>query len=105
MPKSALVRLFVALVMAAVPVVGCTSSTRTSESTGAYVDDAAITAKVKEAILAEPGLHSLQIGVETYKGTVQLSGFVDTLQSKSRAGELTARVAGVRAVRNDLIVK
>lgn len=104
MPKSALVHLFVALVMA-VPMVGCTSSTRTTESMGAYMDDSAITAKVKEAILAEPGLHSLQIGVETYKGTVQLSGFVDTLPSKSRAGEVTAKVAGVRSVKNDLVVK
>jgi osmotically-inducible protein OsmY len=104
MPKSALIRLFVALVLA-MPIVGCTSSSRTTESTGAYIDDAAITAKVKQAILAEPGLHSLQISVETFKGTVQLSGFVDTLQSKTRAGDVAAGVAGVRSVRNDLVVK
>lgn len=104
MPKSALVHLFVALLMAA-PIVGCTSSTRTTESTGAYIDDTVITAKVKEAILAEPGLHSLQVSVETYKDVVQLSGFVDTPQSKTRAGELAAKVAGVRSVQNDLVVK
>lgn len=104
MSKSALVHLFAAVLIAA-PIIGCTSSTRTTESAGAYIDDTVVTAKVKEAILAEPGLHSLQVGVETYKGVVQLSGFVDTPQSKARAGELAGRVAGVRSIKNDLVVK
>lgn len=84
---------------------GCTSSTRTTETTGEYVDDVAITAKVKAAILNEPGLKSLQISVKTFKDEVQLSGFVDTAQAKKRAGEVAAGVAGVRSVRNDLVVK
>ena len=84
---------------------GCTSSTRTTETTGEYVDDVAITTKVKAAILNEPGLKSLQIGVKTFKDEVQLSGFVDTAQAKTRAGQVAAGVAGVRSVRNDLVVK
>jgi hyperosmotically inducible periplasmic protein len=86
-------------------IAGCTSSTRTSESTGQYVDDASITTKVKSAVLAEPGLHELQIGVETYKDVVQLSGFVDTSEAKDKAGTIAANVTGVRSVRNNLVVK
>jgi hyperosmotically inducible periplasmic protein len=82
----------------------CTSS-RTSESTGEYIDDATITTKVKAAILNEPGLKSMQISVETFKEVVQLSGFVDNAQSKTRAGQVAAGVAGVKSVRNDLVVK
>ena len=103
MQKSALVRLFAAFMM--VGVIGCTESSRTSESTGAYVDDAAITTKVKSAILAEPGLHSMQIGVETYKDVVQLSGFVDTPDAKAKAAEVAASVPGVKSVKNNLVVK
>ena len=83
---------------------GCASS-RTQESTGQYVDDSVITTKVKTAILGDEHLKSLQIGVETNKGVVQLSGFVDSAQSKQRAGEVAASVHGVSKVRNDLIVK
>ena len=85
-------------------VAGCTS-TRTSESTGQYTDDVAITAKVKAAILREPGLKSFEISVETYKDSVELSGFVDSSHAKSLAGEVAAGVHGVKAVRNELIVK
>jgi hyperosmotically inducible protein len=84
---------------------GCASSTRTTESTGQYVDDATITTKVKSAVLAEPGLHELQITVETYKDVVQLSGFVDTSEAKDKAGKVAAKVDGVRSVRNNLVVK
>lgn len=95
-------------VLAACAMVGtfaaCTP-TATRESPGQYVDDSAITAKVKAAILAEPGLRSLQIGVETYKTSVQLSGFVNSAQAKAHAGNVTAAVPGVSAVRNDLVVK
>jgi len=104
MQQSAAARLFMAFVLAAT-MAACTSSSRTTETTGAYIDDSAITTKVKEVILAEPGLRSLQISVETYKDVVQLSGFVDTPQSRTRAGELAAGVAGVKSVKNDLVVK
>ena len=83
---------------------GCASS-RTHESTGQYVDDSTITTKVKTAILGEPGLKTLQITVNTYKGVVQLSGFVDSAQNAKKAGELARSVAGVTEVKNDLVVK
>ncbi|MBU5636206.1 BON domain-containing protein [Geomonas sp. Red69] len=75
------------------------------ESTGQYVDDSVITAKVKSAIFGDPTLKLLQIKVTTYKGVVQLSGFVDSKQSADKAGEVAREVKGVVSVQNDLIVK
>ena len=75
------------------------------ESTGEYVDDSAITTKVKAAIFQEDTLKSLQINVETYKGVVQLSGFVDSAQSVKKAGQVAKNVDGVTAVKNDLVVR
>lgn len=83
---------------------GC-AATRTHESTGGYVDDSVITAKVKSAILTDPALKVLQISVETFKGEVQLSGFVDSQQSASRAAEVARSIHGVVSVKNSLIVK
>lgn len=83
---------------------GC-AGTQTRESTGQYVDDSVITTKVKAAILDDLALKGLPIKVETYQGTVQLSGFVDTAQHANQAGELARGVAGVVKVKNDLIVK
>ena len=83
---------------------GC-AATQTSESTGQYVDDSAITTKVKAAIFDDANLKTLQISVETYKGEVQLSGFVDSAQNVRKAGEVARGVKGVVAVRNNLIVK
>jgi len=84
--------------------VGC-ASTPTREGTGEYVDDSAITTKVKAAIFAEPTLKVFQINVETFKGEVQLSGFVDSAQSVTKAGEVARGVQGVKSVKNNLIVK
>ncbi|MHB8975243.1 MAG: BON domain-containing protein [Trichloromonadaceae bacterium] len=83
---------------------GCTS-TRTQKSAGEYVDDSVITTKVKSAIFSEPTLKSMQIEVKTFKGAVQLSGFVDSTQSVKKAGEVARGVTGVESVTNDLIVK
>lgn len=83
---------------------GC-ASTRTQESTGQYMDDSLITTKVKTAILQEPGLKSAEINVETFKGVVQLSGFVSTQSSASKAVQLAQDVSGVKSVKNDLILK
>jgi osmotically-inducible protein OsmY len=83
---------------------GC-ASTPTREGTGEYVDDSAITTKVKAAILNEPSLKVFQINVETFKGAVQLSGFVDSAQSVKKAGEVARGVTGVKSVKNNLIVK
>ena len=83
---------------------GC-ASTQKRQSTGEYVDDSVITAKVKTAIFNEPTLKTTQITVTTHNGIVQLSGFVDTPASVTRAGEVAERIEGVMAVKNDLIVK
>ncbi|MGE5855180.1 MAG: BON domain-containing protein, partial [Syntrophaceae bacterium] len=83
---------------------GC-ASTPTRESSGEYVDDTAITARVKAAIFDDSSLKVLQINVETFRGEVQLSGFVDSAQSVRRAGEVARGVQGVKSVKNDLIVK
>ena len=104
MKKALWMPLVVALV-AAMTIAACTSSSRTTESTGEYVDDTAITSKVKAALLGDSGLKSFDIGVETYKDVVQLSGFVNSDQVKARAGEVAAGVSGVRSVQNNLVVK
>jgi osmotically-inducible protein OsmY len=83
---------------------GC-ASTSTRESSGQYVDDSVITTKVKAAILDEPSLKVLQINVKTFKGEVQLSGFVDSATNAKKAGEIARSVGGVKSVTNDLIVK
>jgi osmotically-inducible protein OsmY len=83
---------------------GC-ASTRTHESPGEYIDNSVITTKVKGAILEEPSLKTLQISVKTYKGVVQLSGFVDSKDMVDRAGKVAGQVSGVREVKNDLNVK
>ncbi len=72
---------------------------------GEYVDDSIITAKVKSMLAADDFLKSFQIGVETYKGIVQLSGFVNSQKAIDKAVEITRGVKGVKSVKNDLIVK
>ncbi len=81
------------------------AETQTSASTGGYIDDSAITRKVKNAILQDPDLKVMQINVKTFKGTVQLSGFVDTARMVAHAGTVANRVDGVVSVKNDLLVK
>jgi osmotically-inducible protein OsmY len=71
-------------------------------STGVYVDDQTITAKVKSALLGDPEVKGLQVKVETYNGVVQLSGFVDSPAQIPRAVELAKGVEGVKSVKNDL---
>jgi len=83
---------------------GC-ASTRTQESTGQYVDDTAITTKVKAAILNDPGLKSAEINVETFKGRVQLSGFVTSNASMEDAVKVAQGVGGVTSVKNDMRLK
>jgi len=83
---------------------GC-ASTAKHEGTGEYVDDTVITGKVKAAILNEPTLKSAEINVETFKGVVQLSGFVSSPSSESTAVRVATGVAGVKSVKNDMRVK
>ena len=100
---STVVRSLLVLLVIAV-IAGCAGS-RTQESTGEYFDDSTITTKVKAAILGDQELKVLQINVETFKGVVQLSGFVNSPQMVSRAVEVASRVSGVKSVKNNLIVK
>ena len=90
---------FLAALMAAA--FGCASSDK-QQSPGAYVDDSWITTKVKADILAEPSLKVTQINVETYKGVVQLSGFVDSAASRDKAVAVARSVKGVTSVKNDM---
>jgi hyperosmotically inducible protein len=83
---------------------GC-ASTSNRESTGQYLDDSSITTRVKKAIFDEPSLKVAQIGVETYKSVVQLSGFVDSQAQIGTAGSLARSVAGVTSVNNDIRLK
>jgi osmotically-inducible protein OsmY len=85
-------------------ILGC-AATLTRQSTGGYIDDATITTKVKAEIAKDQKMAVLQINVTTYKGIVELSGFVDSERTKERAGEIAAQVAGVTDVHNNLIVK
>ena len=84
--------------------VGC-ASTQKKGSTGEYVDDSTITTKVKAAIFNDPALKVFQINVETFKGEVQLSGYVDSAQHVEKAGEVARKVGGVKSVKNNLNVK
>ena len=94
--------LFLALTL--LTAVGC-ASTQTREGTGEYIDDSVITSKVKAAILNEPGLKSAEINVETFKGVVQLSGFVNSRADIDTAVAVTRSVGGVKSVKNDMRLK
>jgi osmotically-inducible protein OsmY len=87
-----------------VSLLGC-ASTAKHEGTGEYVDDSVITTKVKAAILNEPSLKSAEINVETFKGTVQLSGFVSSQANIDKALEVARSVSGVKSVQNSMTVK
>jgi osmotically-inducible protein OsmY len=95
---------YVVLLMFVATLAAC-ASTRTHESTGEYVDDSVITTKVKALLAEDDFLKSFQIGVETDKGRVQLSGFVNSQNAVDKAGEIARSVKGVRSVKNNLIVK
>jgi len=85
-------------------IVGC-ASTAKQESTGQYIDDSAITTGVKAAILNAPTLKVSEINVETFKGTVQLSGFVSSAENIATASSVARSVNGVKSVKNDLRLK
>ena len=94
--------IFAALAIATT--LGC-AGTAKKESTGEYMDDVAITAKVKKDIFDEPTLKSAEINVETFKGVVQLSGFVANSANISTATTVARNVTGVKSVKNDMRVK
>jgi len=101
--RNIFIRCFVLLMLIAT-FVAC-ASTPTQESTGEYVDDTVITTKIKSLLAVDDFLKSFQISVETYKGTVQLSGFVGSQKAVDKADEIARSVKGVKSVKNDLIVK
>ena len=92
------------LAVSALSMAGC-ASTPKQESTGQYLDDSAITAKVKAAIFADPDLKVAEINVETFKGVVQLSGFVRSRADELKAIEVAQRVSGVKSVKDDMRLK
>ncbi|WP_445370797.1 BON domain-containing protein [Methylomonas sp. HW2-6] len=101
-----LTKLFSAFLVALTLLVsaGCASTNR-HEGTGEYIDDSVITTKVKAMLFDEPNLRSGQINVETFKGIVQLSGFVSSQADINRAVEIARNVKGVTSVKNDMRLK
>lgn len=94
----------VVLSLVVASLLGCNAAPK-KETTAEYIDDSYLTTKVKAAILRDPTLKSSEINVETYKGAVQLSGFVNSRSDINRAVEVTRTVRGVKAVRNDMQLK
>ena len=81
------------------------SSTSKHEGTGEYVDDTVITGKVKAAFVADSALKASEINVETWKGTVQLSGFVSSKEDEEKAVKLASKIGGVKAVKDSMVLK
>jgi osmotically-inducible protein OsmY len=104
MKKRNIVICYLVLLMLIATFAAC-AATRTHESTGEFVDDSVITTKVKSLLAEDDFLKSFQISVETYKGTVQLSGFVNSQRAVDKASEITRSVKGVESVKNNLVVK
>lgn len=92
------------LACAVIVPLGC-AATETSQAPGEYVDDSVITSKVKTAIFNDPDLEVLDISVETFRGRVQLSGFVDSRESADKAVSVAGGVGGVTSVTNDMEIK
>ncbi|WBM72762.1 BON domain-containing protein [Buttiauxella sp. WJP83] len=98
------VSIFCTVALTTVALMGCAGSAK-KESTGGYIDDTVVTTKVKSALLSEKSIKSTDISVETFKGRVQLSGFVSSSAEANKAVTVTKSVKGVQAVQNALIVK
>jgi osmotically-inducible protein OsmY len=101
--RNMFIRCFV-LMMLIASLVACASTSK-QEGAGEYVDDSVITTKVKSLLASDDFLKSFEITVETYKGIVQLSGFVDSQKAVDKAGEVAGGVKGVKSVKNNLNVK
>ena len=104
MEKRNIVIHFLVLLMLIAIFAAC-AATRTQSSTGEFVDDSVITTKVKSLLAEDDFFKSFQISVETYKGIVQLSGFVNSQQAVDKAGQIVRSVQGVKSVKNNLNVK
>jgi osmotically-inducible protein OsmY len=86
-------------------VTGCTTGSRYQQSTGEYIDDHGLSSHVKSALGEDSQYKYTDVNVVTFKGVVQLSGFVNTRDQKSRAGDIAGKVAGVKEVQNNITVK
>ena len=96
--------LIVAAVMSTAVIAGC-AATPNSASTGQTIDDSVITAKIKAKLIDDPTTKAHEISVETFKGTVQLSGFVETAQERTRAVQVAKSVDGVKNVKDSLVLR
>ncbi len=103
MKKSYIVIRFIVILMMIAAFVAC-ASTPKKEGTGEYISDSVITVKIKTKLATDDFLKSFEIGVESRKGIVQLSGFVDSQDAVDKAGKIASGVEGVKSVKNDLIV-
>ncbi|MFI3154629.1 MAG: BON domain-containing protein [Methylococcaceae bacterium] len=83
---------------------GCASTPQT-EGTGEYVDDSVVTTKVKAALINDPDVSAAEVNVETFKGVVQLSGFVNSRADMNKAIEIARNIKGVKSVKNDMRLK
>jgi len=91
-------------IVAVLAVASACSATRTQQSAGEVIDDSVLTSKVKVALIDDPTTKAGQINVETYRGVVQLGGFVDNANQKAQATKVARSVTGVKEVRNDLLI-
>jgi len=94
----------IAILAITVALAGCAAISG-RETAGEYVDDATVTARVKAEIFKDSTLKTMEISVETMQDVVQLSGFVDSAQSKSKAGDIARNVEGVHGLRNNLVIR
>lgn len=101
--RNVVIRWFLAVALIAT--LAACASTTTQSSTGEFLDDSVITTKVKTLLAADNLLRSFEVSVETYRGTVQLSGFVGSKEASDKAEQITKSVQGVRSIKNNLIVK
>jgi osmotically-inducible protein OsmY len=102
--KSLFIFRFVSIVLIVLALAGCAGG-KTYESTGEYLDNAALTTKVKATILGDSKLKMFQINVKSFRGVILLSGFVDSQAMVDRAVDLTRKIKGVKSVTNSLVVK
>lgn len=96
---------FLAALLGAIALLAACASTRTSESTGEYLDDTAITTKVKAQLINDKEISAREVNVETFKGVVQLSGFVSSNTDMDRAIQIARNVKGVKSVTNAMQLK
>lgn len=101
--RNAVIHVF--LVLALIATLAACASTAKQSSTGEFLDDSVITTKVKTLLAADNLLKSFEVSVETYRGTVQLSGFVGSKEASDKAEQITRSVQGVKSIKNNLIVK